>query len=584
MLINVGIEKSDVNETINSLTGSPLANLSTGSLPLPHDRYTRRTTIDDSSIVVSETESFREREAELSMVKKRFAATEAQRCPSTPRSSKFREEFDYKSPVSEVSTPSKTSALARLARLASRSYDGAAGMEELLGVPLLDVTPGALPHTGTGISPGMLSPSGKDDISNIWGNAVKRAADAKSKDVASNLHIPDKKHGKGNSRKKSQISQDSKGKGGFHFPRTLSWRKKGKNKNNGASAKEMEAHEEAAAVYQKRFEERMAAKEMVMDSWEAELEATAQKAKAKSRNIMRKIRPSGPDRRYPASWSKFPSHSRSERTFSAAKDDGVEQRDFAIKELSANGDPVWYHSERKHHLYHHNDDDHESHQNSHPDTLLGKIQANIGEKMYELETSSDLVLPESTSGRRSSMNLAGSLEYPELEIIPLREGIITQAQLEHRIDAELKDDVREQRKQMVARAALDGSVDIVSEDDDEDVYEELELSIADPRFYDDCITNPALEDKDKNGGDSDGVEETQPMSERKEKFKTWSGRDWDGYKYGRSATNKGRNVSLGTIVLRHSTDEFRCEVERMEKVEMERLLKAAEAAWGIKSG
>ena len=546
---------------------SPIASLSITSFPLPEGRCTRRTTIDDHSILVSETESFREREAELCMVKKRFAATEAQRCPNTPRSSKFREEFDLKSSASEVSTTSKTSALVRLARLASQSYDGTTGMEELLGVPLLEVTPDA-----------GLGPLDNDEVSNVWEKAVKRAADAKSKESATNLNVTDSKQG--HDRKKSQLSQDSKGKGSIQFPRSLSWRKKGNTQD--VPDDEMKALEKVAAEHKRRFEERMTAKERVWDSWEAELQATAEKAKAKSRNIMHKIKETGPDRRYPRSWSKFPSHSRSDRVSSAANDDGVDQQDFAMNAVLANGEPVWYHSKRKNPLYHHDGDEHESHNSSTSNTILGKIQAKVEEKMYELDTSSDQVLAESTDGRRSSMNLMGSLEYPELEILSLTEGTITQKQLEHQVDTEIKDDVREQRKHVGARTCLDGSLEIEYENNDEDDYDELELSIADPRFYDDCLVDPTLEDNDRDGGHGEGEgassKEIQPRSEKKGKFSTWSIRDWNWIKNGRVVGGRARSISLGTAVLRHSTDECRCELEPMEKVERERALKAVDEA------
>jgi hypothetical protein len=576
MLMNIGLEETEAVNAIHHIPRFPTANCSTASLPLPLGRYTRRTTIDNSSILVSETESFQEREVELSMVKKRFATTEAYRSPNTPRSSKFREEFDFQSSALEADTPTKPSALVRLARLASRSYDGTTGMEEMLGVPLLDVTPGALRHADTG-----LSPLGDDSVSNIWGKAVKRAADNRSKGAAGNLYTPDKKlRQDDSSRKKSQISQDSRAKGAFQFPRTLSWGKRGKQKSAGVD--EMDAHEKAAAEYQQRFQERMAAKEMVMDSWEAELAATAKRAQAKSRNIIHKIKPTGPDRRYPASWSRFPCHSRSDRSFTASTSEGVEQRDFAIKEILDNGEPVWFHNEHKYHLYHHDDDEHPSHEEAGP-TILGKLQAKLGEKLQELELFEDQAFSDRTGGRRSSMNLAGTLEYPELEILAVTEGTITQKQLENQVDREIRGDVGGQRMKMTKKAALEGSVDLDSEDEEEKL-QELEMSIADPRFYDDCIANPALEGNNVDGADSDGdgVEEMQPKSSKKEKFRTWSSRDWDGYKYG--SNGGGRNVSLGIVALRHSTDEFRCEIERMEKVEREKVLRAAEDAWGVRCG
>ncbi|CAD6450289.1 c171bdb1-7fb2-4a41-8577-ba8b1e61fb8e-CDS [Sclerotinia trifoliorum] len=68
-------------------------NVSLTSLHAPLTRYSARQ-IDESSLFASETTSFRERELELSYIQARFASSDLRRPPSTPISSKFREEFD----------------------------------------------------------------------------------------------------------------------------------------------------------------------------------------------------------------------------------------------------------------------------------------------------------------------------------------------------------------------------------------------------------------------------------------------------------------------------------------------------------
>ncbi|KAJ8060059.1 hypothetical protein OCU04_011668 [Sclerotinia nivalis] len=68
-------------------------NVSLTSLHAPLTRYSARQ-IDESSLFASETTSFRERELELSHIQARFASSDLRRPPSTPISSKFREEFD----------------------------------------------------------------------------------------------------------------------------------------------------------------------------------------------------------------------------------------------------------------------------------------------------------------------------------------------------------------------------------------------------------------------------------------------------------------------------------------------------------
>ncbi|KAF7905147.1 uncharacterized protein EAF01_005668 [Botrytis porri] len=68
-------------------------NVSLTSLQAPLSRYSAKQ-IDESSLFASETTSFRERELELSHIQARFASSDLRRPPSTPISSKFREEFD----------------------------------------------------------------------------------------------------------------------------------------------------------------------------------------------------------------------------------------------------------------------------------------------------------------------------------------------------------------------------------------------------------------------------------------------------------------------------------------------------------
>ena len=70
--------------------------------------------------------------------------------------------------------------------------------------------------------------------------------------------------------------------------------------------------------------------------------------------------------------------------------------------------------------------------------------------------------------------------------------------------------------------------------------------------------------------------ERSPTVIRKEKFKTWHGRDWNRYQY----SEKSRNVSVGAVALRKSTDDLSFELEELERLEKERAIKSAEDAWG----
>ncbi|KAE9377794.1 hypothetical protein N431DRAFT_541428 [Stipitochalara longipes BDJ] len=494
--------------------------------------------MDDSSVAVSETDSFRRMEAELSVVETRFASSEASRVPSTPVSSKFREEFDFEPQPAKESHSHKPSAFSRLARLAIRSYDGAQNMEDLLNVPVPDFEPDVLRSPGVG----PISPL-DDDAAELWGKAVKKKGDSKANEVRGRLQIPRKRSSQG--RKKSTAEEEAdRPKGAFEGLISL---RKGKKKAD------INDHKSAAEEYQKRFEERVAVKELVMDSWEAEMEASAAKAKAKSKNIVKKSKPTGPDHRYPLSWSRFPSHSRSERLSSASASDHVDAKDFA-KLGKKDGEIVWClaHEDDGHHI--------ELEYLKRKKGIIDKVKERIGHEVYRTDTQ--LQQQSSSKGRRGSLTVAGELEYPELEVLPL--SMITAPQNVEEAEKEFKERERQLR---LLKASVDGSMDTETGGE----MNESILSIADPKFYADCLVD-GFEDVD-----ADMLEEMLPkIGSKKDKSRTWAGRDWDGYK----SERKSRNMSLGSVFLRRSTDDHCSELEVLEKVERERVLKAADDAWG----
>ncbi|KAH8685593.1 hypothetical protein BGZ60DRAFT_522880 [Tricladium varicosporioides] len=515
---------AEFGETEKTQVGPPLTTTTTASdsspsRPIPLTRQPRRPAFDDSSILASETDSFREREAELSVIKTRFASSEAHRSPSTPVSSKFREEFDLENLPPDTPITRKPSAFARLARLAIRSYDGPA-MEEILSVPMPDFSPDELRRNKL---------VEEDVLGGVWGKAVKKDDRKKSR--------------------KGSIEDELVTKsilGGFR-------RKKPKKVN-------INDHKSAAEEYQKRFDERVAVKELVMDSWEEEMAATAAKAKAKSRNIVKKNKPTGPDRRYPATWSQFPSHSRDDRSKSAGPPDQIEAIDFAMAKRE-NGKEIWYHSERKLHLYHYDNDGHPSHADDlRKRNLKEKLEKTIENKMYNYQNSLEAPIPEDTFGRRSSMNTELKMEFPELEILGME--IMATDDMEREVEEELAEEERKEHLANTDMGTVDGAADSKT---DGDPVEAIEVSISDPKFYEDCVVN---------------VTEVLLATDRKRKYRTWSGKDWDGDRF--ESIRRGRNGRSGSLVLRKSTDDCCTELKLMEVLEREKVLQAAEEAWGRK--
>ncbi|KAH8779249.1 hypothetical protein F5882DRAFT_329566, partial [Hyaloscypha sp. PMI_1271] len=465
--------------------------------------------MDDSSVVISETDSFRRMETELSVVETRFASSDARRAPNTPVSSKFQEEFDFEPPPVMQPQSRKPSAFSKLARLTIRSYDGAEkNMEELLNVPVPDFQPEVLPE-------------------------------ANANEVRGKLFIPRKRSSQG------AVEEDQERPKGA-FEGLISMRKGKKNAD-------LNDHMSAGEIYKKKFEERVAVKELVMDSWEAEIEATAAKAKAKSKNIVKKSKPTGPDHRYPASWSRFPSHNRTERLSSASVVDRVEAKDFANLGRK-DGEIVW--------CLAHEDDGHHTELEylKRKKGVLDKVKEKIDHEVYRTDTQ--VQQQNSSKGRRGSLSMAGELEYPELEVLPL--SMINAAQNPEEAEKEFKE---RERHLKLLEADVDGSMDSGIRGE----MNESMLSIADPKFYEDCLVD-SFEDVD-----ADMLEEMLPkIGSKKNKSRTWSGRDWEGYK----SERRNRNMSFGSVFVRRSTDDHCSELEVLEKVERERVSKAADDAWG----
>jgi len=524
---------------IDALKNVSTSDISSSSLGFPLAGYQRRPTVDDSSVVFSETDSFRRIEAELSVVETRFASSEARRVPSTPVSSKFREEFDFEPATSKAAQPRNPSAFSKLARLAIRSYDGAQNMEDLLNVPMPDFQPEVL---RTPASPLNLL---EDEAAGLWRKALKKSGDTKAKEVGDRLYIPRKRGSQGSRKESTAEEEQDRPKGAFERLRNLRKSKKKTDVND---------HKSAAEEYQKLFEERVAVKEIVMDSWEAEMEASAARAKVKSRNIVKKSKPSGPDNRYPATWSQFPSHTRSERLSGASAVDNVDVKDFASLGKK-DGEIVWC-------LAHENDGHHtELEYLKHKKTIWQKVQEKIDHELYRADTA--IQQSSSSKGRRGSLSVAGELEYPELEVLPFT--LMTEEQNSE----EGEKDFRESEGNLrLMKASVDGSVDM--ETDDEGMKNSI-VSIADPKFYEDCLVG-SVQDVD-----ADMLEEMLPkIGSKKGKYRTWAGRDWEGYKYER----RDRNMSIGSVFLRRSTDDHCSELEMMERAEREKVLKAADDAWG----
>jgi hypothetical protein len=107
----------------------------------------------------------------------------------------------------------------------------------------------------------------------------------------------------------------------------------------------------------------------------------------------------------------------------------------------------------------------------------------------------------------------------------------------------------------------------------------LARNIADPMFYDDCIVSQTCqEDVDCERSDDPKLSGAKKSTEQK--FRTWGERHPSTYRHVSVGRSPRRVISSGTLLMRKSTDEFKSELEKMERLERENALKATEKASG----
>lgn len=130
----------------------------------------------------------------------------------------------------------------------------------------------------------------------------------------------------------------------------------------------------------------------------------------------------------PKSWARYPSHTRDERTQSATLKDNVQPKDFAIKQISPDGQVFWA-------------TDQDTNEPILPESLPRSLSMKFGrvvkQKLSKLRLQKHIIREEYTNplyGRRGSAHAGGYLEYPELEILPTESGYRDLTALEHEIE------------------------------------------------------------------------------------------------------------------------------------------------------
>ena len=240
------------------------------------------------------------------------------------------------------------------------------------------------------------------------------------------------------------------------------------------------------------------------------------------------------------------------------------QKISALKS-AGNEDPTWYHHERKHHLYHYEGDDHPSRVEDATKGIFEKVHKVLKEEISNFENRGEPPEIEDTYGRRSSLNIPLETEYPELEILPME--VRTAAQMEKEVIEQLAEQNRLEDLAETDMGTVDGNADFGH------AAESIaSISIADPKFYEDCVITTT---KQLSPG---------KFNSRKGKYRTWSGKDWDAFC---SMSSMSSGCGSGKrrrkeVTLRKSTEDYHLELRAMERAEGEKVLRIAKQAWGKK--
>lgn len=417
---------------------------------------------DQETSIDLETRSINDRQSEPQAIQIQTAsASDFHHFPGIPRKSRFKEEFNTITGGTRASER-RSFNLTWLVKHALKSNDGTA-VEDLLDVPMPDFVISARRDQ----SPrGSYQPYDDEDVSIKWSKAVA-AHETKRK------------------------SQDDRRKHIWGGQKMGSLGELWQFDSRKAVQKEASERLSPAEQYNKRLEEHLAAKKLVMNDWEAELEGQARQAKTNSKSTISKVsRSSEPDRRFPSSWSRFPSHKREKRCPSAGSVEGVEHHDFVSKtdagektisysQLLTNDRAI--------------DDDREwlaieQIRNCTRKTIVERVSQVL--HSIEMRGGGRRALENQTRGRRGSMVVAGKVEYPELELLPITPGRATIQSDPLKHVPHIEDEKVGHRKDLTAENGNNN--DRSHESKKHTITDEPILSISDPRFYDDCINQTLL--------------------------------------------------------------------------------------------
>ncbi|KAI1659131.1 hypothetical protein F4813DRAFT_387841 [Daldinia decipiens] len=381
-------EKSDVS----SYKTAP-NNASALDVAIQGTRQIQRPTAETNSAAVSDTASFRQRETELRSIEKRFGRTHPRRDTTAPMVSKFREEFSE--PRTRTSIISKNSILAKFHLQ----------IHKIAKYPTPDLRRYSVRDTKCRSEPN-LDAEGARLGQHKEPEDVANSVDPRQQTAVFDGHIPKIRRQEVNSLESLGYQKTT------HIDHILHPKPR---KEQGSSLKPPSRHENNRS--QQSDISSTVLREWVNLMNDQDLKPQDEpKTEPQSHALWRFRTP-------PASWAKWPSHTRQQRTGPAGEEDNVIPRDFAVR-VESNGSGTTWSTDRlgessKRHV-----------------TPTRSLSAQLGRvvKGGLSRVVHGTLNRASSETYHTRQKLDGHLEYPELEILPIQGGYEDLQALEQQID------------------------------------------------------------------------------------------------------------------------------------------------------
>lgn len=410
-------EKSGVSSYKTAPTGLPVPHI------VPTIHSAQGPGIEADSLVISDTGSFKQRENELRSVEQRFGPTYRRQNRTLPTSSRFREEFDEPQATQEVK-PSLFSKL-RLPpmgreRRARESLGKGKSEGEIIKDSLLRKPHELVNRTlvTTRKSPEGCDGDGNPRLQSTLKTKANSHHSPQRETLSSHLHPYLR-----NNEKETDASSCSEKKRVSHVRENSTAEKTEENEISRPHSLKQGIRSSLQPPVETHHDRTPASdiSSRILHTWSRQLSTpslqfqTIPKADTERRRPRRLVTP-------PKSWAKWPSHTRVERSGPAGLGDRVILRDFAVQDKS-NADSLVATTE-----------------GTKPQSKLSLMSASrtfsssLGRAMKQSLTKIIPTKEGSPSMKESREKHNGSLEYPELELLPMQGGYKDLRALEDQID------------------------------------------------------------------------------------------------------------------------------------------------------